>query len=70
MIFIIIKIKKQVKNSSGYLNAKWRAFWVLLLNWALQLNIMTFCIESNSSDCLHKISCMLCLFFIVFFNVS
>ena len=64
MVLLRIKIKKQLsKNSSGCLNAKWRAFWALLHTWSLQLDIVIFFIQSDSSDCLHEISCALCLLF-------
>ena len=35
----------------------------LLHDWSLQLDVMIFFIQSDSSDCLHRISCTLCLVF-------
>ena len=64
MVLLTIKIKKQLnKNSPGCLNAKWRAFWALLHNWSQQMVVMIFFIQSDSSDCLHRISCIFCLLF-------
>ena len=34
-----------------------------IINWNLKLNIMTFFIQTDSTDCLRKIFCTLCLRF-------